>query len=143
MSFKNGISANLRYSDQLSLDIKDSGDTKMLGNQISAAFSYQHRGGFTIPLPFFRDFKLSNTINISLGVESSESVQKLRKGSSPEFVRYKRDRTLSLKPYITYTFSDKVTGSFRFTYTERENDITGLTVTRNVGFDVNIAIRGS
>ena len=48
-----------------------------------------------------------------------------------------------IKPYITYTFSNKLTGSFRYTYTERESALTGKTITRNLGFDVNLAIRGS
>ncbi len=143
ITFKGGLSSNIRASRQTTLDIKDSGDSKVSADQISGTLTYQHRGGFTIPIPFFRDIKLNNTVNFSLSVESSSTERQLRKGAATEFIRQNSERSLIIKPYITYTFSDKITGSFRYIYTERENDITGKTITRNIGFDVNIAIKGS
>ena len=142
-SFKNGISANLRYSDQLTLNIKDSGDSKEKGNQFSSSINYQRRGGFTIPIPFYGDFKLDNTVNFSLTMETSSSFSFIRVGDSPEFFETQFSRNLSIKPYITYTFSKNVNGSFRFGYSERENPFTGKTITRDIGFDVNMVIRGS
>ena len=143
ITFKGGLSSNIRASRQITLHIKDSGNTKVSADQISGTLTYQRRGGITIPIPFFRDFKLNNTVNFSLSVESSRTEKEIWIGEATEFVRTQSNRSLTIKPYITYTFSDKITGSFRYTYTEQEHYLTGKTITRNIGFDVNIAIRGS
>jgi hypothetical protein len=49
----------------------------------------------------------------------------------------------SIKPQITYTFTDKVTGGFHILYEEFDHYITGKRIKRDFRFDVNIAIRGS
>ena len=104
--------------------------------------TYRRRGGITLPLPFLRDFKLQNTGNFSLEFDLSNSVTDERKGEGTEFTTTRTTKSWSIKPYMTYTFSDKVTGSVRLGYKEDFNDITGKRIVRSFGFDVNIAIRG-
>ena len=143
INFTNGISANVRASQTLTLQRAETGDSKNTSRQITATASYQHRGGLTIPLPFFRDFNFKNTVNFNLEFDFSRSLAEERKGVAVAYALKDERENWSVKPYITYSFTDKVTGSFNFTYSERFSILTGRQIDRKFGFDMNIAIRGS
>ena len=143
INFSNGISTNLRYGQGQNLSRTEAGDSKGITRNVTASASYQHRGGLKVPLPFLRDLNLQNTINFSLDFDLSNSQDEQRKGEAAKFSVNRESRRWGIKPYITYTFSNKVTGSFRTGYSETYNDIAGRRIDREFGFDVNIAIRGS
>ncbi|MCH8024372.1 MAG: cell surface protein SprA, partial [Candidatus Marinimicrobia bacterium] len=143
INFNNGISSNLRYGVGQNLSRTEAGDRKGSTRNITASASYQHRGGLKVPLPFLRDLNLQNSINFSLDFDLSSSQDEQRKGEAAKFSITRESRRWGIKPYITYTFSNKVTGSFRTGYSEIYNDITGRRIDREFGFDVNIAIRGN
>ncbi|MFB0515291.1 MAG: cell surface protein SprA [Candidatus Neomarinimicrobiota bacterium] len=143
INFNNGITSNIRASQTLTLDYRDSGEMRRTGRQTTASMGYQHRGGLTIPLPFFRDFKMQNTINFNIDFDFQRDYTEERKAETANYVIKDKSENWSINPYITYSFTDKVTGSFKFTYTERYGIIFGRQIDRKVGFDMNIAIRGS
>ena len=143
INFTNGISTNLRYSQGQNLSRTEAGDNKGSTRNITASASYQHRGGLKLPLPFLRDLNLQNSINFSLDFDLSNSLDEQRKGEAVKFSSTRESRRWGIKPYITYTFSNKVTGSFRTGYSETYNERSGRRIDREFGFDVNIAIRGS
>lgn len=143
INFTNGISTNLRYGQGQNLSRTEAGDNKGSTRNITASTSYQHRGGLKLPLPFLRDLNLQNSINFSLDFDLSNSLDEQRKGEAAKYSTTRESRRWGVKPYITYTFSNKVTGSFRTGYSETYNERAGRRIDREFGFDVNIAIRGS
>lgn len=143
INFNNGITSNIRTSRTLTLNRNETGEKKITGQQMTATVGYQHRGGLTIPLPFFRDFKLQNTINFNVDFDFRRDYTEDLKGDADKYIVTDERENWSVKPYITYSFSDKVTGSFSFTYLERYSIITGRQIDRKVSFNMNIAIRGS
>jgi cell surface protein SprA len=144
MNFDNGITTNARMSVTQTLDRAETGgDTRNNGTQMSASFSYMRRGGLKLPLPFLKDVNLQNTVNFSLDFVYSNDISERRKFNAKEFATNSERSSWSIKPYITYTFSNKVTGTIRYSYGENKNNITGTRIVRDFGFDVNIAIRGN
>ncbi|MEE9464353.1 MAG: cell surface protein SprA [Candidatus Neomarinimicrobiota bacterium] len=142
INFTNGISSNIRYSQGWSLARTETGDSKNSTQQATATMSYQHRGGLHLPLPFLKDLNLENSVNFSMDFDLSKSVDEERKGEASKFSVTRESRRWGIKPYITYTFSNKITGSLRTGYSEIFDDINGRRINREFGFDVNIAIRG-
>jgi len=147
INFTNGISANIRLSHTFALDRNYvnnvTGERKTTGRQITASAGYQHRGGLAIPLPFFDNVKIQNTINFNLDFNFGRDYKEERRGEAANYAVTSEMENWSVKPYITYSFTDKVTGSFNFEYRERYTIPTGRQIDRKVGFDMNIAIRGS
>jgi len=142
LNFTNGISSNIRYSRTWTLARSETGDSKSTTQQATATMNYQHRGGMNISLPFMKDLNLQNSVNFSMDFDLSKSVDEERKGEASKFSVTRESRRWGIKPYITYTFSNKITGSLRTGYSEIFDDINGRRINREFGFDVNIAIRG-
>ncbi|MCK4577212.1 MAG: cell surface protein SprA [Candidatus Marinimicrobia bacterium] len=142
MSFNNGISSNLGVSNSMSLQRSEAGDSKTEAMQINGSIAYQHRGGLNIPLPFLRDFKMQNTANFSLDVNYSSNIQSDKKGAARKFEPRAVTSKWGIKPSITYSFTNKVSGSLIMEYNESFHNISGKRITRRFQFDVNIAIRG-
>ncbi|MFC1547486.1 cell surface protein SprA [Candidatus Neomarinimicrobiota bacterium] len=143
MNFTNGIASQVRYSHTLAIDQSDQGRNKTTGKQITASLSFQHRGGITLPLPFLEDLTLNNTINLSLDFNLSSDLKEQLRGEVVKYTTTYKASGWSIKPQITYTFTDKVTGGFHILYEENDHYITGKRINRDFRFDVNIAIRGS
>ncbi|UCH10986.1 MAG: cell surface protein SprA, partial [Fidelibacterota bacterium] len=143
MNFNNGISSTLRTSHTLTLDVNETGRSRTIGQQITASLSYQHRGGLTIPLPFLKDLNLRNTVNLNIDFDFSKNQREDLKGDAVKYTTTSKSEAWSVTPRITYTFTDKVTGGFHFKYGEADHYVTGKRITRDIKFDVNIAIRGS
>jgi hypothetical protein len=143
MNFTNGIASQARYSHTLALDQSDQGRNRTTSKQITASLSYQHRGGITLPLPFLEDLTLNNTINLSLDFNLSSDLKEQLRGEAVKYTTTSKQSGWSIKPQITYTFTDKVTGGFHILYEEFDHYITGKRIKRDFRFDVNIAIRGS
>jgi len=109
---------------------------------LTATSSYSHRGGLQIPIFFFRDFNLENTINFSLTFDLSESITKARNDTEYEFSTTRKRESWKISPRISYSFSRTVTGGIWFEYRESDSRVVGRKIDRDFGFDVNIAIKG-
>ncbi len=143
MNFDNGITTSARMSIIETLDKAEAGDDKTRQVSMSTSFSYMKRGGFNLKLPFMKNVHMQNSVNFSLDYIASNNIRESRRGDAQKFAVIRESSSWTIKPYITYTFSTKVTGTIRFSYREDEDDISGKRVTRDFGFDVNIAIRGN
>jgi hypothetical protein len=143
INFNNGISANIRASHTLTLAHNQTGRSRSSGQQITASLSYQHRGGLTIPLPFFEDLNLQNTMNFNLDFDFRRDLKEDLRGDAVKYTTTMSSDAWSVTPRITYSFTDKVTGGFNFKYGEQDHLVTGKRINRDFRFDVNIAIRGT
>jgi len=145
MQFVNDISASARVTGGQTINNTSSGKggtTKIDDAAISATINWQKKGGLTIPLPFLKDKRLENALTFSANIDYSTSQTRARNDNAKKFGITAKSRAWKTTPKINYTFSKKVTGGVFFEYGESYNKNTGQRITRNYGFDVNIAIRG-
>ena len=145
MSSKKGITFSSRYALVTTVDNRFGGinSTRVrTDNTWTASTNYSHRGGFNIPLPFFRDFKFENNINFTLTFDYSQSMTQERNDVGYDLsVTDERD-SWKLSPRISYTFGKNVTGGIWYEYRESHSKIIGRKVDRDFGFDVNVPIKG-
>jgi hypothetical protein len=143
MSLKHGVSMSIRHNKSRSVEESYNGGKRVNNDQsITGTASYSHRGGFTIPLVFFRDFNIQNTVNFSLNFDMSESETKQKALNAENFALTSFNTSWRAAFRITYTFNTKVTGSMAYEYRETDSMTTGKNLNRDFGFDVNIAITG-
>lgn len=145
MTLLKGISVSARFSVVRTVDNGFTGlnSTRMkINRSLTATSTYSHRGGFRIPIFFFRDFNLENTINFTLTFDYSTSAEKERNNVEYEFSTRAMRESWKISPRLSYSFSRTVTGGIWFEYRESDSRVRGRTVDRDFGFDVNIAIKG-
>jgi len=142
MQFVNDISASARVTGGQSINNASGGTTIIDDANISSTINWQKKGGFTIPLPFMQDKRLENNINFSANFDYQTSTTHEKQGNAKKFAIRARSNSWKITPRVNYTFTKKVTGGLFFEYGESDNRSTGKRITRNYGFDVNIAIRG-
>ena len=80
-SFKKGVSVTMRHNRTLSREITANGGQKVFNDQsylITA--NYAHRGGFTLPIPFFDNYKINNQFNVpsNFDMNKKRTYKKLR-----------------------------------------------------------------
>tara|TARA_B100000315_G_scaffold249608_1_gene281092 strand:- start:10472 stop:16594 length:6123 start_codon:yes stop_codon:yes gene_type:complete len=145
MTMKKGISFTGRYAFDRKINNKHSGinSTEINQNETwTASMSYNHRGGLTIPIFFFRDFNLDNTVNLTLNFDYSVTETRERNIAGGEFSMTQSSKAWSISPRMTYTFTRRVSGSIWYQYKENESIHVGQNIFRDFGFDVNISIQG-
>ncbi|MEE9168013.1 MAG: cell surface protein SprA [Candidatus Neomarinimicrobiota bacterium] len=145
MTILKGISFSTRFSTVRTVDNRFSGlnSTRVKTDRSwTATSSYAHRGGLHIPLVFFRDFNMENTMNFSLTFDHTQSVTRERNGAEYPLSTSATRKSWKISPRISYSFSRTVTGGVWFEYRESDSRVVGRKVDRDFGFDVNIAIRG-
>ncbi len=145
MSSKKGMTLSSRYAVVKTADNRFGGinSTRVrTDNTLTASTNYAHRGGFNLPLPFFRDFKFQNTINLTLTFDYSQSTTEERNDVQYDLSVTDRRDSWKLSPRISYTFGKNVTGGIWYEYRESHSKIVGRKVDRDFGFDVNVPIRG-
>ena len=145
MSSKKGMTLSSRYAIVKTVDNRFGGinSTRVkTDNTWTASTNYAHRGGFNLPLPFFRDFKFQNTINFTLTFDYSQSTTEERNDVQYDLSITDRRNSWKLSPRISYTFGKNVTGGIWYEYRESHSKIVGRKVDRDFGFDVNVPIRG-
>ena len=145
MTMVKGISLTTRYSNIKSIDNTLGGlnSTRVnLDKTWTASTNYSHKGGLKIPIFFFRDFNLENTINFTLTVDYSSSETRQREGTTGKLPITGWQNSWKLSPKITYSFTKRVTGGIWYEYRESEAQTVGRKIDRDFGFDVNIAIQG-
>ncbi len=146
MQFPKDISATVRVTGGQTINNTSSGSvggTTIIDDAaVSATVNWQKKGGLTIPLPFLKDKRLENALTFTANFDYSTSQTRARNDNVKKFGVTARSKAWKTTPRINYTFSKKVTGGLFFEYGENDNKNTGRRITRNYGFDVNIAIRG-
>ncbi|MBO8151434.1 MAG: cell surface protein SprA [Candidatus Marinimicrobia bacterium] len=141
-SLKSGINGNLRFNMGRTITVRE-GDTQITENKGAIfSLSYHKRGGLNIPLPFMNDVSLENDIKFNLNFDFNSTVRKAKMKTGKKFTRQGENWSWKITPTITYSFTNKVSGSIFFEYGESFDIYTGKRVNRNGGFNVNIAIRG-
>ena len=143
MALKKGVAVTMRHNRTLSREESANGGQKIFHDQsylITA--NYMHRGGFTIPLPFFDNYKVNNQVNFTFNFDMNKNrtLQKAQEATKFAETAYTSSWKTGIR--LTYTFSKTVSGSMIWEYRENDSKHTGKKIDRDFGFDVNLAIRG-
>ena len=143
VALKKGISINMRHNRTLSREITANGGQKIFNDQsylLSA--NYSHKGGFTIPLPFFDNYKVNNQVNFTFNFDMNKNQTLQKSLEANKFAETALTSSWKSGMRLTYSFSESVSGSMIWEYRESDSMHTGKRVDRDFGFDVNLAIRG-
>jgi len=143
ISLKKGISINMRHNRTLSRETTANGGAKVFNDQsylITA--NYTHRGGFTIPVPFFDNYKVNNQVNFTFNFDMNKNRTLQKALEATKFAETAFTSSWKSGIRLTYSFSQSVSGSMIWEYRESDSMHTGKKVDRDFGFDVNLAIRG-
>jgi hypothetical protein len=85
--------------------------------------------------------ELKNSVDLSITFLKSTSVSSLKRGFGPE-ANANETKRWSLRPSMTYSFSNRVRGGAFFEIGKTESKLSGTTNIKELGIDVNISIRG-
>lgn len=141
MSLKKNISVTFRHNRNLSLDELPTGLTIRKDHSYTSTASYTHRGGMTIPLPYYGNIKLNNNISFTLNFDMNDS-KEFKSGDKIELEEGAFSSNWKTGLRISYQFSNKISGGLRYEYRESDSRTMGEKVDRDFGFDINIAITG-
>ena len=146
---KKNISGSLNYSltknISNSISITDLITSNQTFNQsLNANISYSHKGGLKIPLPLIEDKYLENNIDFRMDISfTNEQEYTGTEGESAiKFGDGKYNKSLSLRPGIQYSFTDKVSGSVSYEYRIVDTRLMGRQDVGDFQFGVNIQIKG-
>ena len=141
MTLQKNISLTFRNNISKSLDETPTGLTIMNDNSYTSTGTYTHRGGMNIPIPFYGDLNLNNTMSFTLNLDLNNSrEEKSGDKINLEVGSFSESWKTGLR--VSYQFSTKVSGGIRYEYRESETRTTGKKIDRDFGFDVNLAISG-
>ncbi len=136
------ISLTIRNTQDISVDVRDAGITKRIQGTWSASSSYNHRGGFTIPIPFMKDFHIQNNMNFTLNYDANNDASYSTTKESNKLTITAKSSLWKIGLRVQYSFTSKVNGGLRYEYRETSNVNTGRKIDRDFGFDLNLAISG-
>ena len=141
MTLQKNISVTFRHNRSKSLDESPTGLTIQHDNSYTSTGTYTHRGGMNIPIPFYGDLNLNNTISFTLNFDLNESREE-RSGDKINLEVGSFSESWKTGLRMSYQFSTKVSGGIRYEYRESDTRTTGKKIDRDFGFDVNLAISG-
>ena len=141
MSLKKNISLTFRHNRNLSLDELPTGLTIRKDHSYTSTATYTHRGGMTIPIPYYGDLKLNNNISFTLNFDMNDS-KEFKSGDKIDLEEGAFSSNWKAGLRISYQFSNKISGGLRYEYRESDSRTMGEKVDRDFGFDINIAITG-
>lgn len=143
MALKNGVALTLRHNRTLSREESPNGGQKLFQDQsYTATANYTHRGGFTIPVPFFDNYKVQNQVNFTFNFDMNKNKTQQKALEATKFAETAFTSNWKAGIRVTYSFSATVSGSVIWEYRESDSKHTGKKIDRDFGFDVNLAIRG-
>ena len=143
VALKKGVAINMRHNRTLSREESANGGEKVFHDQsylITA--NYTHRGGFTIPFPFFDNYKVNNQVNFTFNFDMNKNRTLQKAQEATKFAETAFSSSWKTGIRLTYSFSQSVSGSMIWEYRENDSKHTGKKIDRDFGFDVNLAIRG-
>lgn len=143
IALKKGVAITMRHNRTLSREESANGGQKIYHDQsylISA--NYTHRGGFTIPFPFFDNYKVNNQVNFTFNFDMNKNRTLQKAQEATKFAETAFTSSWKTGIRLTYSFSQSVSGSMIWEYRENDSKHTGKKIDRDFGFDVNLAIRG-
>lgn len=141
MSFAKGISLNIRHNMSKTAQKSPTGLTLKKEQSISLSSNYAHKGGFKIPLPFFDDYKVQNTMNFTFNADYNLS-RTLATKNNTDLAEIAKNESKKIGLRISYSFSSRVTGAVILEYRESDSKHIGKKIDRDIGFDLNLAISG-
>lgn len=139
-----GITCNLRYTKSATFSYSATGgDNKTLRSGFDLTLSLSKSSGITLPLPFLKNKRLKNEVQLNLTVSQSSDVSFARRTGfgSRKFIEQNKNDSFKFKPSATYRFSQKVNGSAFVEYSVSQNKRTGKYSYFEFGVNVNIQIR--
>jgi hypothetical protein len=142
---KNGITGNIQYNNTSTLTTTVKGNslasrTKQQASSISVSGSYSKRGG--ISLPFMKNKKLDNNLDIKISFESSNSEDFSSKTLSSKYTSTRSQKSWSLEPRVDYSFSTSVNGGCYLKLGQSKNFQLGTTKTTAFGINCVISLAG-
>ena len=141
MSLKKNISFTFRHNRNLALDELQTGLTIRKDHSYTSTASYTHRGGMTIPIPYYGNIKLNNNISFTLNFDMNDS-KEFKSGDKIDLEEGAFSSNWKTGLRISYQFSNKISGGLRYEYRETDSRTMGEKIDRDFGFDINIAITG-
>ena len=141
MSLKKNISVTFRHNRNLSLDELPTGLTIRKDHSYTSTATYTHRGGMTIPIPYYGDLKLDNNLSFTLNFDMNDS-KEYKSGDKIDLEEGAFSSNWKTGLRVSYQFSNKISGGLRYEYRESDSRTMGKKVDRDFGFDINIAITG-
>ena len=141
MTLKKNISVTFRHNRNQSLDESQAGMTIKSDNSYTSTGTYTHRGGIRIPVPYYGEVNLNNTISFTLNFDMNNSKEE-RSGDKKNFETGTFSDSWKTGLRLSYQFNTKVSGGVRYEYRESDSRTAGQKIDRDFGFDVNIAISG-
>jgi len=141
MTFVKNISVTFRHNRTKTLNETPNGLTIQSDNSYTSTGTYTHRGGMNIPIPFYGNLNLNNTMSFTLNFDMNDSKQE-DSGDKLNLVVGSFSNSWKAGLRLSYQFSTKVSGGLRYEYRETDNRTTGRKIDRDFGFDVNLAISG-
>ena len=141
MTLHKNISVTFRNNLNKSKDESPTGLTIQNDNSYTSTGTYTHRGGINIPVPFYGDLNLNNTMSFTLNFDLNKS-QEERSGNKTDLEIGSFSESWKAGLRMSYQFSTKVSGGIRYEYRESDTRTTGRKIDRDFGFDVNLAISG-
>ena len=145
LTLKNSLNCKVQFNRTFSENINrksGSSGTRKKNNDITASVGYSKSGGFTIPLPFFKNKKIKNTIDFSMSFSKSLDISEQKRGEFGEYQEWTRNEKWSLQPRLTYSFSSTVRGGMHFEFGQTKNKVYGETRIMEFGINVRIQIAG-
>ena len=141
MSLKKNISITFRHNRNLSLDELPTGLTIRKDHSYTSTATYTHRGGMTIPIPYYGDLKLNNNVSFTLNFDMNDS-KEFKSGDKIDLEEGAFSSNWKAGLRVSYQFSNKISGGLRYEYRESDSRTMGKKLDRDFGFDINIAITG-
>ncbi|MFQ5864419.1 MAG: cell surface protein SprA [bacterium] len=148
LTFKNGITGNIQVNRSRTLSRSLAGGIgarRSTNTDITISANYSKRSGFRIPIWPLNKASLNNRVDFTFAFTASTVVTEQRIGqddSSSQFDEQDRTQRWSLRPSLTYSFSNQVRGGAFLEIGRNKSKRLGTTSIQEFGLDINIAIRG-
>ena len=141
MTLKKNISVTFRHNRNKILDETPAGITLREDNSYTSTGTYSHRGGITLPIPYYGDVKLNNTMSFTMNFDLNDS-REFRSGDKISFEEGTFTESWKAGLRVSYQFNTRVSGGLRYEYRESDSRTAGKKIDRDFGFDVNLSISG-
>ena len=125
MTLKKNISVTFRHNRNKTLDETPAGIiTLREDNSFTSTGTYSHRGGITLPIPYYGDVKLNNTMSFTMNFDLNDS-REFRSGDKIDFEEGTFTESWKAGLRVSYQFNTRVSGGLRYEYRESDSRTAG------------------